>query len=236
MIRFSLAILFAVLVAASRPVATGGHHDFLAVGVVVEKEGAAGPQRRLVLSIPTPESLAAFDALLRTGSRTDLLRGEPIEAGPPPADPATGEVVRELVYYGRGTRAGRAPLRFEGSSTLGADSGAGAAALGIARLTPAVTAASARVLLGSEDHRALADALDALVAVRSDVAAAEALAIAGDRSKDAARRVLAVRALWRLGGPAAHREAFEALVADPDAHVAEEAKADLAAERAKAGR
>ena len=224
MIRFSLAILFAVLAVASRPVATGGHHDFLAVGVVVAATGPDGrPEERVILSVPTPETLAVYDALLESEARAAILQGAAVHAGPL----AAGEkdpVVKELVFYGLRSRAGRAAVSFDGESDLSARTGAGKAALALAALPDPVTTAAARVLLSSDDGGALADALKELVRTRTEIAASEARALAADRSRDPAVRLMAIRTLKGLGGANLYPDLFRDLAADPEPAVAAAAK------------
>lgn len=219
MTRFALAGVFAVLVAASRPVATGGAHDFIAVGAVVADATAPGGTR-LHLAAPTAETIAAYDALLRTPARAALLQGTTVHAGAPGA----GDAPLALVFYGHRSRAGKAVVSFTGDQPLAATGTALEAARTVASLTPAVTATAARVLLESPDTGALADALETLAVVRADVAAAEALRIAGDGRGDTTRRLIAVKTLRALGGPAQFPGAFARLAADADPAIAAAAR------------
>lgn len=228
--RFSLAILFAVLVAAARPLPRGGAHDLLAVGVRVERSLDGGTVERLVLATPAEDSIRAYDALLRTPARQALLQGTTVHTAPGEGPPPEGVRIRELVYYGHRTRAGRAPVAFTGDAA-GAAAGSAEAwevARGLASLPDTVTAAAARVLLRSPDDAAFRDALEALAGVRADLASTEALAVAlapsGEGATSTVRRVVAVRALKSLGGAAVYPEAFRRLAEDPDALVREAAR------------
>ena len=230
--RFSLGILFAVLVAASRPVPTGGEHDLFAVGVGVQRivhgkpevDEKGNPVERFILAAPDREAVRAYDALMRSPARGALLQGTTVRAaaGKVEADASRPEAeggarILELVYYGHRSRAGRAPIVFTASP---AEAPAGSAeawevARSIAALPDMVTAATARVLLRSPDDASFRDALEALAEVRADVASSEALAVAlapaGDESADSYRRLVAEKVLRRLGGPAVYPEAFRKL-------------------------
>src|SRR5688572_24317084 len=102
--RFALGILFAVLAAASRPSTTGGAHDLLAVGVRLE-------DGRLVLGMPEGRARDAYERLLRSPAKDDLLKGTTIHA-PAPADAGPGPRIAEFVFYGHRSRAGRAAVAF----------------------------------------------------------------------------------------------------------------------------
>ncbi len=242
--RFALGILLAAVVAFSRPVATGGAHDLLAVGVVVEEvidvvaeqapeQGPGkGMERKTekktvtwtVLSVPTREAVEAFDALLRTQARAALLQGSGVHAPAPSGDAGSPRIV-ELVFYGVRSRDGRSPVRFDGTEPLPGSEGAWRAAQALAKAPAPVTASAARVLLGSRDVEAVRDALEALAAVRADVAVTEALAVAEDAARPPECRIVAIRVLKSkpLGGKARAPEAFRRLAADADPLVAGEA-------------
>jgi hypothetical protein len=223
--RFSIAAIFAVLVAASRPVVTGGDHDLLAVGVRTEEVVGGKPVVRTVISAPTEATLDAFNGILHTRARAALLQGTTVFA-PTPADRA-GDPRRvvELVFYGVRSRPGRAPIAF-GEAKDAPDpalAAAHAAARHLASLPPTVTEAGARLLLRSPDDSAFRDGLEALAAVKADAAsgAARGTAFSGAST---ARRVYAIQVLRRLGGAAAYPEEFRRLRASDDALVREAAK------------
>jgi hypothetical protein len=223
--RFALAVLFAVIASVSAPRIAGGSRDLLAVGATVERvsDGA----RRTVLGVPEGAAREAYEDLLRSSAREALLQGTTVYA-PAPAEPETDWRVIEVVYYGTGSRAGRAPVVFTappGTDLPGA-ARARAAARHLASLPSTVTAAAARVLLGTEDVAAYADALGILASISPDAAAAEARRAATDASLPPERRIAAVRALRTeaLGGAAAFPEVFRALAADPDPQVKGAAK------------
>jgi len=226
--RFSLAALFAVLVAASRPAVTGGDHDLLAVGVRFEQAGGKGIATRTVLVAPTDESLEVYRGILGTGARAALLQGTTVFA-PTPADQAGGpRRIVELVYYGRRSRPGRAPVVFGGpaADTDPALAAAHAVARELAALPPTVTEAGARLLLQTGDDAAFRDALEALAEVKADAAsgAARAAALAGGPGTSVARRVYAVQVLNRLGGARSFPDDYRRLRADDDPLVRDAAK------------
>lgn len=224
--RFSLAILLAVLAAASKPLATGGTHDLLAFGVVVEETGADGkPVRRLALGMPEGDAKAAYEELLHTSARAALVQGTTVYA-PAPAQEKEGPRVVEVIYYGHASRAGRAPVAFvdkPGAELPGATR-AHEAGRGLARLPSTVTAAAARVLLRTHHVEAYAEALDALARVEADAASAEARVAAVDASAPIPRRIVAIRTLARLGGAAAHPEVYRRIAGDPEPAIRDAAK------------
>ncbi len=239
--RFSLAILFAVLVAVSRPTPSGGAHDLFAVGVRVDtgKRTDRGEViERLVLATPDREAVHVYDLLLESPARPSLLQGSTVHATAPAAesDPSRLEADRgprilELVFYGHRSRAGRAPVVFTGGSgdPLPGSAEAWRLARGIAALPGSVTAAAARVLLHSPDDAAFGDALEALADVRADVASAEARAAAlpapGGPPVSSVRRVMAVMVLKRkLGGAAIYPEEFRKLAECDDPLVSRAAR------------
>jgi hypothetical protein len=241
-IRFSLAILFAVIVAASRPVATGGDHDILAVGVRWE-ETVRTPKvetvdgrtvetftervvPRLSIVAPTEEALEAHRRILATSARQALVQGSTVFAAHPADAPAGGPRIRELVYYGVRSRPARSPVAFGETSAEVPEAfrAAHEAALSIAALPSTVTGAGARLLLASPDDLAYRDALEALVQVKADAASAAALDTAlssGPRGASTGRRVISIRVLNRLGGDRAYPEAFRRLRGDDDPLVRE---------------
>jgi len=226
LIRFSLAALFAVLVAASRPHASGGDHDLLAVGVRWEEEVGGRRVTRLSVAAPTRAALEAHRAILRTSAREALLQGSGVFASTP-AGAGGGRHVLEMVYYGVRSRAGRSPVAFgdPAEGVPAAFAAAHGAALDIAALPPTVSEAGARLLLATDDDLAFRDALDALIEARADAASAAALTAirsAGPGSASPSRRLLAVQALKRLGGAAAYPEDFRRLRQsdDPDIRAA----------------
>lgn len=214
--RFSLAILFAVLVAASRPLATGGRHDLMAVGVRVEETVDGKPVQRLSLGMPGGAVLEAYETLLRSPASQALVQGTTVYAPAPGEGP--GPRIVELVYYGRGSRAGRSPVVFSGKAAaeIPGAAEAYAAARSLASLPGPVTSAAARVLLRTTDDAAYRDALEALAAVQADAASGECLRTAKDREAPVTRRILAVQALKRLGGPRIYPDDFRSLAEDPD--------------------
>jgi hypothetical protein len=238
LIRFSFAILFAVLVAASRPVASGGDHEILAVGVrweeTIEVERGGRVEKvtkpRLSIATPTADALAAHRAILKTSARAALLQGSTVFATTP-AEAPPGPRILELVYYGTGrhSRAGRAPVAFGGTAAAApaAFVAAHEAARAIAALPSSVTEAGARILLQSPDDLSFRDALEALLGVKADAASAAALRTAlssGPGGASRERRVLAVQVLRdHLGGAAAYPAAFRTLRASDDPVVAEAA-------------
>jgi hypothetical protein len=208
--RFSLAILFAALVATSRPSTSGGANDLLAVGVRL----ADG---RLVLATPEGEAREAYELLLRSSAKDALLQGTTVYAPAPAAEPAELPGIVELVYYGHRSRVGRAPVVFTARDGRSLPGGAEAyaAARDLSRLPSAVTASAARVLLSTDDDAAYRDALEALAAVQSDAAASEARSTALDASAPVNRRIVAIRALKKAGGANAFPDVFAKLDADP---------------------
>lgn len=220
--RFSLAIILAVLAAASKPLATGGTHDLLAFGVVVEEVVDGKPVRRLCLGVPEGEARKAYEDLLQTSARAALVQGTTVHADVPAQDSQQPRVV-EVIYYGRGSRSGRAPVKFRESSfgepeipTLPGAERALEAGRELASLPGTVTAAAARVLLRTEDVEAYREALDALCRVAADTASAEARATALDPKAPTLRRVVAARTLGKLGGAAVHGYVYGKLAADPE--------------------
>jgi hypothetical protein len=214
--RFSLAILLAVLAAASKPLATGGTHDLLAFGAVVEETVDGKPVRRLCLGVPEGEARRAYEDLLRSSARAALVQGTTVYAAAKESNSEGARVV-EVIFYGHGSRAGRAPVVFQESATPlpGADRALGAARE-LASLPGTVTAAAARVLLHTEDVEAYREALEALSRVAADTASAEARATALDPKAPVLRRVVAAKALAKLGGAAVHGDVYGKLAADPE--------------------
>ncbi len=225
--RFSLAALVAVVVATARPVASGGTHDLLAVGVRVRS--AAGETVRL--SAPTEQALAIYEELLRTPARPYLPMGQPVllQRG----SGLEGSTVT-LLYFGRGSRAGVAPVEFGESRT--ADSAAAPKtgrrawqlAKALAEGGSAGTESAALVLLGQGSDAAAGMALEALAQVRPDRAAAAAAGILfpedAVQARSSVRRLYAVRVLRdRLGGAASFPDLFRRLADDPDDLVRETA-------------
>jgi len=223
--RFSLGILFAVLAAASRPLAMGGTHDLLAVGVRVEETVDGIPVRRLALGMPVGRALGAYEKLLRSSGRAALVQGTTVYA-PAPADPGPDPRVVEVIYYGHGSRAGRAPVVFTAPAGPGLPGAAEAREAGreLARLPGPVTAAAARVLLRTGDVEAYREALEALAGVEADAASAEARSTAADDAAPVLRRIVAIGILRRLGGATLHPDLFRRLAADPDPAIAGAAK------------
>jgi len=223
--RFSLGILFAVLVAASRPASEGGARDLLAVGVRYETVENGKTVRRLALGVPDGKAREAYERLIRSRVRDDLLRGNTVFA-PAPKEGDAGPRILEFVYYGHGSRAGRAPIAFTAPADGDLPGGpeAFAAAREIAGLPGPVTAAAARVLVESEDLASYRDALEALAGVQPDFAVAEAVRTARDVTAPVARRLIAVRALKSLGGAKVHPAAFAGLALDPNEEVRAAAK------------
>jgi hypothetical protein len=216
--RCALALMLAVVAAASRPRASGGAHDLLAVGAVVEETRDGRVERRLVLGMPEGAAREAYEAILRGPAARAVVQGTAVAV---PARPATGRVkVIEVRFYGRGSRAGRAAVTYDAAAGVadlpGADALHDAAAV-LAGLPGPVTGAAARVLLRTDDVAAYADALEALAAVDAGAAAAEALRTAADESLAPARRTTALRTLQSLGGRKAFGEAFERAAASVDA-------------------
>jgi hypothetical protein len=224
--RFSIAAIFAVLVAASRPAVTGGDHDLLAVGVRTEETVGGKVVARTVIAAPTDEAIAAYRAILHTGARAALLQGTTV-FGPTPADRAQDpQRVVELVFYGVRSRAGRAPIAF-GEIAEKPDpalAGAHAAARSLAALPPTVTEAGARLLLQSDDDAAFRDGLEALAAAKADAASGAARAAALAEGASSARRVYAIQVLERLGGSRAYQAEWVRLRASADPLVREAAK------------
>jgi hypothetical protein len=223
-VRFTLVVIFAVLAAASRPVATGGEHDLLAVGVVLEADQGAKTATRTILSMPDEVSLKAYEAILRSPSGPDLVKKTVVHFTRPVQSTLK---VRELVFYGRRSRAGCARIMFTPDR---ADPAPGATqALEAARVlatgTDSGTAAAARVVLHeTSDDVAFGEALRALAAVDAIGASGEARSASANRALSAPRRVEAIRVLQSLGGAKAHPEEFRALAADPDPLVSDAAK------------
>jgi hypothetical protein len=225
--RLSLGILFAVLVAASRPTASGGAHDLLAVGVRVEETGPDGKvATRLVLGVPEGKALAAYESLIRSPAKDALLQGTTVYA-PAPEKPLEGRRIVEFLYYGHGSRAGRSPVVFTAApeASLPGAAEAYAAAVELSSMPGPVTAAAAKVLLASGDLASYADALEALSAAQADAASAEAVATAADPRASPERRVVAIRALRdRLGGARNYPRLFRDLAADASHLVRDAAK------------
>lgn len=225
MARFSLGILFAVLVAASRPSATGGAHDLLAVGVRLESTVDGRPVRRLVLGMPEGKARDAYERLLRSPAKDALLQGTTVYA-PAPKEAGSGDRIVEYVYYGHLSRAGRSPVVFTapaGGALPGA-SEAYEAARELSVMPGPVTAAAARVLLDSGDLDSYRDALEALSAVQADAASAEAIRTALDAAAPVERRIVAIRVLRDLGGAKTYPDAFRKLAADSSELVRDAAK------------
>jgi len=218
MARFSLGILFAVLVAASRPSNHGGANDLLAVGVRLE-------DGRLVMGMPEGKAREAYETLLRSPAKDALLQGTTVYA-PAPAEPGKGPRIVEFVYYGHLSRAGRSPVVFDGpvGAALPGAAEAYEAARDLAGMPGPVTAAAARVLLASEDLGAYRDALHALAAVQADAASAEAVRTSLDAAAPAERRIAAIRVLKDLGGARAYPDVFRKLAADGSDLVRDAAK------------
>ena len=218
MARFSLGILFAVLVAASRPSTTGGAHDLLAVGVRLE-------DGRLILGMPEGKARDAYERLLRSPAKDALLQGTTVYA-PSPKEADAGPRIVEYVYYGHMSRAGRAPVVFTAPAdgVLPGAAEAYEAARELSVMPGPVTAAAARVLLNSEDLDSYRDALEALAAVQADAASAEASRTALDAAAPAGRRIVAIRVLRALGGAKAYPDAFRKLAADSSELVRDAAK------------
>jgi hypothetical protein len=216
--RFSLGILFAVLVAASRPTTHGGANDLLVVGVRLG-------DGRLVLGMPEGRARDAYERLLRSPAKDALLQGTTVYA-PAPAEPEPGERIVELVYYGHRSRAGRAPVVFTAPSgtDLPGSKEAREAARELSGMPGPVTAAAAKVLLKTEDVASYRDALEALASVQADAASAEAIGMAFDASAPVERRIVAVRILKTLGGAKNYPKEFARLAADPSEHVREAAR------------
>jgi hypothetical protein len=228
--RFSLGVIFAVLVAASRPVATGGDHDLLAVGVRWEETVRGRVVPGLTVVAPTAESLAAHRAILGTSARQALVQGSGVFASAPASSAGDARRIRELVYYGVRSRPARAPVSFGEPAGEGEVPAAFAAVHGAARaiaaLPPTVTAAGASILLDSPDDLAFRDALEALLQVKADAASAAALGAAlaaGSGGASTGRRLISIRVLNRLGGERAYPEAFRRLRGDEDPLVREAA-------------
>ncbi len=217
--RFALGILFAVLVATSRPSQTGGVHDLLAVGVRLE-------DGRLVLGMPEGKARDAYERLIRSPAKVALLiEGGRIEA-PAPGESGTEPRIAEFVFYGHLSRPGRVSVVFTapaGGDLPGAKE-AWEAARDLAVMPGPVTAAAARVLIESSDLASYRDALGALAAVQADAASAEATKTALDAAAPVDRRLLAIRALRSLGGAKNHPDAFRQLAADPSEAVRDAAK------------
>jgi hypothetical protein len=215
--RFALALMLAVVAAASRPRAAGGTHDLLAVGVVVEETREGRTERRFVLGMPEGAAKEAYETFLRGPAARALVQGSPVAV---PARPASGNVkVVEVLFYGRASRAGRASIAFAAAGATELD-GADAlhdAAAALAALPPTVTGAAARVLLRSEDTAAYADALEVLASVHAGSAAAEAMRTASDEAAAPARRTVALKVLQGLGGRKAFGEPFERAAISVDA-------------------
>lgn len=224
--RFSIAAIFAVLVAASRPAVTGGDHDLLAVGVRTEETVGGKVVARTVITAPTDDAIAAYRGILHTGARAALLQGTTVFA-PTPADRAADpRRVVELVFYGIRSRPGRAPVAF-GEIAEKPDpalAGAHAAARALADLPPSVTEAGARLLLQSDDDTAFRDGLDALAAAKADAASGAARTAALASGTSSARRVYAIQVLQRLGGARAYPDVWIRLRASDDPLVREAAK------------
>ena len=236
MARFALAILFAVLVAASRPVPSGGVHDLLAVGVVTQEVIGGRTVGHSYLSPPTQDAVDAYNVLLRSPAREALVQGTgvhafrpasatPIEgANPGQSDKDSPPRILWLRFYGTRSRTGGANVLFDGTKPLEGSDQAWKLAEAVSHVSPAVTAAAARVLLSSEDDDAVGDALYSLATSRPDVATAEAMRIALDATLPASRRVVAIGVHKSLGGAKNAPAEYARLAADADPLVAAAAK------------
>lgn len=224
--RFSIAILFAVLVAASRPVVTGGAHDLLAVGVVVEETVDGKTVQRIpALGMPEGAARSAYESLLRTPAREALVLGTTVRA-PAREEPGPGPRIVGLVFYGSASRAGRAPVMFTGpgDASLPGAAEAWRVAEALRGAPGPVTAAAAKVLLATEDVDAYRDALEALLSVEADAASAECLRTAVDPAAPLPRRLVAIGVLKEMGGARHHPDTFRALAADPDPAIVQAAR------------
>jgi hypothetical protein len=224
--RFSLAFLFAVLVATSRPIATGGARDLLAVGVLVEETVEGKPTRRIAaLGMPEGAAREAYETLLRTAAGEALFLGTTVYA-PAQGEPGPEPRIVGLVYYGSGSRAGRAPVVFTGPREVALPGAAEAwkVAQSLGAAPGPVTAAAAKVLLGTEDLASYRDALEALSTVEADAASAEAVGTAADASAPLPRRVVAIQVLKRMGGARLYPALFRRLAQDPEAVIRDAAK------------
>jgi hypothetical protein len=228
MIRATLAILLCVFAAMARPETTGGHHDLLAFGVLVDDRRGGEELRLAPLDA---EALAGFDAMVRSPLGPALLQGPEVVAacGLVPSRPGETEPVVGVVYFGRATRSPRVTVRFRPAAEPdGSSPGFPAmlhAAYRAAAAPPAVSAAAARTLLRSDDLASLRDAFAVLERCAPATAAVEAQRLAGTANPLhdgplSHRRELAVRVLRRLGGRAVWPALFTRLAEDGDAPVA----------------
>ncbi|MHC4820261.1 MAG: hypothetical protein ACYTDX_00905 [Planctomycetota bacterium] len=234
-VRATLVFILAVVVAMSRPIATGGDHDLVAVGVRI----AGGENVHLVMSPATDAAKDAYRALLRSSAHDQLLQGTEVHAHLPAEllKSDDGTTLVSLAFYGKGSRAGRAIVTFsdEGDAldvTVEALEAARPSvdfAWTVSSMSSAVSGSAARLVLGAGDPDAMQDAFDVLVKTNPDSASAEAQRIALDQPEvpDAAttvRRILAVRVLQSLGGDKVFPMVFEKLRNDRDENVASMAK------------
>lgn len=227
--RFSMAALFTILVALGRPVATGGAHDLVAVGVVrVEADGT----ERVILTVPTAHSLEAYEKLLDSPARNHLLHGGVRTLSIPEGslDGVAG-TLREISFFGVRSRAGVATITF-GPEVPAAEADPGmeeaaAVARSIAALSPAASAAAARVVVQSPNQEAFTQGLRALVQadpmIASTVARETALPATGHPAP-ADRRIYAISVLKELGGRASFPGEFARLDDDADAFIRAAAK------------
>jgi hypothetical protein len=226
LIRFSMAALIAVLVAMGRPVPTGGDHDLLAVGVVVEQDGKS----RTFMTVPTEEALHAYHLLLESPARNHLVHGG-IRSLPVPESELTtlatsaggnaGARVIEISFFGKRSRSDTSTIVF-GDAVPDADAPRGMAetvrvARAVASLPASASSAAAQTVLRVADETAFTFALrtlqqsDPLVA--ASVARATALPPHGI-PVPVERRVLAISVLKALGGRAVFPAEFRALEQD----------------------
>jgi len=177
-----------------------------------------------VVTPPTPAALHALDLLLGSLEGRHLLEGAMVPTKAVKGMQREGYAVRELVFYGRGSRPGRFGVIFS-PDTRGVLAGtleAQEAGEALFPVPDSVSGPAARLLLSNPSDAAFGDALMVLLRTRPEEASGAALRVVREpRGASAGRRLAAAEALHALGGRRVYPEEFRRLAEDPDREVRE---------------